>query len=67
MGLWFDEQFTQEFIEEMVARLKAAQPIILNKPVKFLNGTNGPIIGIYNTDPPPEPKQETWRDRPPLL
>lgn len=41
----------QEFVEELVARLSAQQPIILDKPLEFLNKTNGPGIIMYNEGP----------------
>lgn len=41
----------QEFVEELVARLSAQQPIVLDKPLEFLNKTNGPGIIMYNDGP----------------
>jgi hypothetical protein len=41
----------QEFVEELVARLSAQGPITLDRPIEFLNKTNGPAIKIYNEGP----------------
>lgn len=41
----------QEFVEEFIARLQSQGPITLNKPLEFLNNTNGPAIKIFNNGP----------------
>lgn len=41
----------QEFVEELVRVLTSQGPIKLERPLEFINKTNGPAIKIYNDGP----------------